>query len=46
MKHSELLNELKNRLGESFTKITKVIKGTSSGFNYLSIKFENQKDLE
>ena len=45
--HKELVEKLREELGNSFSEIKEIKKGSSSGTNYLSIKFETeaQRDI-
>lgn len=44
MKHSTLIQNLKNELGSDFSKIVKINKHTSSRVNSLTLLFGNEKD--
>ena len=47
MKHSQLITYLKEHLSEKqYSKIIRIIKSTSSGINYLSLKFKTEEDMQ
>lgn len=47
MKHSELLELFRSKLTkEEFDLVTKIGKSSTSGMNYLSVKFGSEEDLD
>ena len=45
MKHSELIAETRNKIGEDlFSKAKAVRKGSSSGVNYINVVFETESE--